>query len=712
MPPAVLPCPAAPPARPSDPFADLNPEQRAAVEHGSGEPHAPALLVLAGAGTGKTATLAARVARLMLDGADAQRILLLTFSRRAAGEMQRRVGRTVQRALGLPAHLPPPALPWAGTFHGIGARLLRAHGPAIGLPADFTVIDRGDAEDLMAWVRQDSALAAASRRAPLKGTCLAIYSRAVNGCRSVDEVVRQGFPWCLGWEADLRRLFSAYDEAKATQRLLDYDDILQHWVDLMAAPSAAARVAARFDHVLVDEYQDTNRLQAAILRGLRPDGRGLTVVGDDAQAIYGFRGAELRNILDFPRQFEPPAQVVALERNYRSTQPILDAANAVLAAAEEGFAKRLWTDRAQGERPQLVAVDDEAAQAAWVADDVLRRREQGVALRQQAVLFRAAQHGLALELELMRRGIPYRKYGGLKFLEAAHVKDLLSLLRWADNPRNELAGLRAMQLVAGVGPASARRIARVAALADQPLQALAQAAVPAAAQPGWHGFVALMQSLAAASGGPAWPADWHAALDWYAQQIDRLHQDPATRLADLRQLGESAARHASRASFLTELALDPPEAISDEAQPPHLDEDYLVLSTIHSAKGQEWSAVYVLNAVDGCIPADLAVGNAAGIEEERRLFHVALTRARHALSVVVPRRFFVTEQRALGDRHVHAPASRFLTEAAQACFDRLVPGAGEAIAAGPGAGSAAAPAEPAAEPQQDHPGRRLSARWR
>jgi len=658
---------APPPA--ADPFENLNEEQRAAVRHGADGDTRP-LLVIAGAGSGKTTTLAARVAHLIQRGADPARLLLLTFSRRAAGEMTQRAGRIVHQALGLPATTRPPALPWAGTFHAIGARLLRDYAEAIGLPTDFTILDRADAEDLMALVRQAQGLAATRLRFPQKGTCVAIYSRVVNSQGTLDAVLREAFPWCLGWESELQQLFSAYAQAKAQQHSLDFDDLLLYWSALMEAPELAGHVAGRFDHVLVDEYQDTNRLQAAILRGLQPDGRGLTVVGDDAQSIYAFRAAEVRNILDFPQQFARPARVVALERNYRSTQPILAASNAVIAEASERFAKTLWSDRPSSARPRIVTVPDEAAQARQVADRVLAWREEGIRLKQQAVLFRTAHHSAAVELELVRRRIPFVKFGGLKFLESSHVKDVLAILRWAENPRSRLAGFRVAQLVPGVGPANARK--------------LLDAMDAAAARADWAGFVALYDRLRAS---PGWPADLEAVNAWYLPLLQRLHEDAPARQADLAQLAQIAAGYASRERFLTELTLDPPAASSDEAGPPHLDEDYMILSTIHSAKGQEWGAVQILNVVDGCIPSEMSTGDAKQIAEERRLLYVGMTRARQHLELLVPQRFFVTEQSRLGDRHVYASLSRFITDQAAAHFERVAaqrpPGAEGA--AGPGA---------------------------
>jgi DNA helicase-2/ATP-dependent DNA helicase PcrA len=653
-------------------LATLNDAQRAAVLHGvdaalgPGQQDLRPLLVIAGAGSGKTSTLAHRVAHLIAGGADPQRLLLLTFSRRAAQEMGRRAGQVLQRVLGLAAQT-PPALPWAGTFHGIGARLLREYAAQIGLGENFTIHDRGDAEDLMGLVRHELGLSSSTRRFPHKGTCLSIYSRTVNTCAPLAEVLKEAFPWCAEWEAELKRLFGAYVEAKQQQQVLDYDDLLLYWSAMVAEPALAAQVGGRFDHVLVDEYQDTNLLQAAILRAMKPDGRGLTVVGDDAQSIYSFRGATVRNILDFPQQFGQPARIVTLERNYRSTQPILDVSNALIAGAAERHAKTLWTDKPSAGRPQLVLVPDEAQQACWVADRVLAHREGGLALKSQAVLFRTSSHSAALELELARRNIPYVKYGGLKFLEAAHVKDLLAVLRFAQNPRGRMAGFRVTQMIPGIGPVSSARLLDAMDQAGDPGAAVQDFVPPAAAQVEWQRFAATYAALRAP--GLPWPADMELALAWYLPHLERLHDDAAVRRGDVEQLARLAAGYGSRERFLTELTLDPPEATSDRPGPPLLDEDYLILSTIHSAKGQEWKSVHVLNVVDGCIPADVAQG-ARELEEERRLLYVAMTRARDHLHLLVPQRFYVTQQAARGDRHLYAGRTRFIPAADAQRFEQ------------------------------------------
>lgn len=644
-------------------LASLNPPQRAAVEHAA---DAGPLLVLAGAGTGKTLTLASRLAHLVAQGADPQRVLLMTFSRRAAAEMARRAATLLHQHLGLPPGTPPPVLPWCGTFHSVAARLLREEAPRIGLAPGFTVLDRSDAQDLMALTRQTQGLADSEHRVPMPPTCLAIHSRCVNTRQPLAQVVKSTFPWCLGHEADLARLFAAYGEAKLQQQCLDFDDLLLAWWHLMQVPEMAKRVRARFDQVLVDEVQDINRLQADLLLALKPDGQGLTAVGDDAQSIYAFRGAEVQHILGFPQRFEPPARVVTLTQNYRSTPQILDASNAVIACAEARFAKDLWTSRAAGCKPRLRVVEDEAAQARGVTDAVMAARETGLVLKRQAVLFRTGTHSAPLELELTRRGVPFVKYGGLKFMEAAHVKDVLAALRWADNPQARLAALRTARLVPGLGPASVRRLLdHTGALADYK--------PPSAAAQTWQTLLALMQHLR--SERARWPDDLKRVVDWYQPHLERLHDDARVRLADLEQLCQAAAGHRSRERFVTELTLDPPEASSDESGVPYRDEDYLILSTLHSAKGQEWNAVHILNVVDGCIPADMATGSSAEIEEERRLLYVGMTRARDELSLWMPQRFHVTQQRALGGRHLYALRSRFIPPPLLTFFDQTSPAA-------------------------------------
>jgi DNA helicase-2/ATP-dependent DNA helicase PcrA len=660
------------PVAPDDPYASLNREQRAAVEHdiGAQDGVSRPLLVIAGAGSGKTNTLAHRVARLIQSGADPQRILLLTFSRRAASEMTHRAGSVLQRVLGLRGSQAPTSLPWAGTFHSIGARLLRQYAGRIGLEESFTIHDRGDSEDLMGMVRHDIGLTQTQKRFPLKGTCLSIYSRVVNSRDPLPLVLQSTFPWCNEWEEELKTLFGAYVDAKQEQNVLDYDDLLLFWSEMAADPELGPELGELFDHVLVDEYQDTNRLQAAIITGMKPDGRGVMVVGDDAQSIYSFRGATVRNILDFPKQFSQPAQMITLDRNYRSTQPILDASNAVIDAALERHAKNLWTDKVSTALPQLVLIPDEAEQARWVCNRILEHREAGIALTAQAVLFRAASHSAALELELMRRNIPFVKFGGLKFLEASHIKDVLAVLRFAQNPSGRLAGFRVAQLIPGIGPANAAKLLDAVAEAAEPVLAVEQFVAPSKSSGDWQEFVDLFRALR--TPGLRWPADIELVKNWYMPHLERMHDDAQVRAADVEQLAALAGGYGTRENFLAEITLDPPEATSDRAGPPLLDEDYVILSTIHSSKGQEWKSVHVLNVVDGCIPSDMSTGNADDIEEERRLLYVAMTRAKEHLHLVVPNRFFIKQQAQMGDRHVYAARSRFISPAMLKHFEECV----------------------------------------
>ena len=650
-------------------LTSLNPQQRRAVEHGGSDLRdgAAPLLVIAGAGSGKTNTLAHRVGHLIVNGADPHRILLLTFSRRSAAEMTRRVERIAAKAISANAAAMADALKWSGTFHAIGARLIREYAEQIGLDRSFTIHDREDSADLMNLVRHDLGFSKTEKRFPTKGTCLAIYSRAVNSETPLDQLLGSVFPWCAMWHAELRRLFSAYVDAKQNQNVLDYDDLLLYWAQMMAEPAIATDVTGRFDHVLVDEYQDTNRLQASILLSLKPDGRGLTVVGDDAQSIYSFRAATVRNILDFPHHFSPPATIVTLDQNYRSTQPILAAANAVIDLASERFTKNLWSSRTSGELPQLVSVRDEGDQARYIVAKVLENRETGMALKAQAILFRASHHSGPLEVELTRRNIPFVKFGGLKFLDAAHVKDVLAVLRFAENPRDRVAGFRVLLLLPGVGPATAARALDDLADGGDAFTRLRDFAPPARAAKDWLTLGGLVQKLR--QGAAGWPAEIDLVRCWYEPHLERMCDDAVVRQADLVQLAQIAAGYPSRERFLTELTLDPPGATSDEAGVPLRDEDYLILSTIHSAKGQEWKSVFVLNTVDGCIPSDLGVGTTAEIEEERRLLYVAMTRAKDHLHLIVPQRFFVHQQSNHGDRHLYAARTRFITAAMLHLFE-------------------------------------------
>jgi DNA helicase II / ATP-dependent DNA helicase PcrA len=477
---------------------------------------------------------------------------------------------------------------------------------------------------------------------------------------TLQETLERHYPWCAQWEADLTRLYRAYVEQKQHASLLDYDDLLLYWHGMMAEPRLAQHIGAHFDHVLVDEYQDTNSLQAEILHALKPEGAGLAAVGDDAQAIYSFRAAAVENILGFATRFQPPAEVVTLAQNYRSTQQVLDVANSLMAEAPRQHRKYLLSIRGEGARPRLVTVDELPTQAEFVCTEVLRRREAGVPLKRQAVLFRSASHSDLLEVELSKRNVPFVKYGGLRFLEAAHIKDLLAVLRWADNPRNTLAAFRTLQLLPGMGPVNARAAIEHLEAAGHAFGALSGFTPPQTAASDWRRLLELMQSLAEPE--RPWPGQLHMVREWYQRHLERLYEQLHTRLGDLEQLELLSGQYPSRERFLTELTLEPPHASSDLAGGPTLDEDYLVLSTIHSAKGMEWDTVYVLNVVDGSFPSEFATGRAELIEEERRLLYVALTRAQNELLLIVPLKFHLKHQSRQGESHVYGGRSRFMTE--------------------------------------------------
>jgi ATP-dependent DNA helicase UvrD/PcrA len=657
---------------------ELNDEQRAAATHAGGP-----LLILAGAGTGKTTTLCARVAWLVSEGVPSERILLLTFTRRAAREM-------LQRARGLvpassrdrnPAHLPH-----GGTFHSVAHRLVRRHAAALGLPGGFGVLDAGDAADVLDLLREEHGHAKSKTRFPRKGTLLDIYSRTVNAQEPLSGVIEEHFPWCSEHREAISALFRAYTARKRELGVADLDDLLLYWRALAADAVIGPRLASAFDHVLIDEYQDVNGLQVDLARSLGSHGPAVTAVGDDFQAIYGFRSASAAHILDFPEHF-PGTRVVTLERNYRSTQPVLDAANALAAQATRAFPKRLRADRDGGVRPKVIHVRDEAAQAEEVCERILEAREQGSELRAQAVLARTSHDSDLLELELTRRRIPFHKYGGLRYLEAAHVKDFVATLRLVDNGADDVAWFRVLQLVEGVGPASARKAitamssgeirlaeavrdeageGRLAAIPDR-LAAwpAAREVIPSAARAGAD---ALIAALRAARDEPRPGPRAEGLRDVLAPLIKLRYPDGALRIQDFDQLVAAAHQATDPRHFVAELVLDPPSSSADIAQPPHLDEDYLTISTIHSAKGLEWDSVHVLAVYDGNFPACMSAGTSESIDEERRLLYVGMTRARRTLTLYVPVRYH-HRPHGRDDAHGYGKPSRFLTPEVLAACD-------------------------------------------
>jgi DNA helicase-2/ATP-dependent DNA helicase PcrA len=655
----------------------LDDAQMAAATHGDGP-----LVVMAGAGTGKTRALTARVAWLLERGVAAEKILLLTFTRRAADDM-------LARAVALIGAEPGRRRPRGGTFHAVAHGDVAAHAGSLGLPHSFTVLDPGEAADLMDLLRGQhgpvettlGTTAGTTVRMPRSATLVEAYSRCINTQRPLREVLAVDYPWCEPHLEEMAELFRAFTARKRAAGLVDFDDLLLYWRALLGHDELGSHLAGRFEHVLVDEYQDVNTLQVDIVRSLRPEGRGLTVVGDDAQAIYGFRGADARHLHDVAERW-PDTTVLRLEHNFRSRQSILDLANAV-RPAENGRALQLYSDRPPGSRPLLVRCHDAPAEARAVADAVLEAHERGVALREQAVLVRAAHHSDLVEIELSVRRIPYRKYGGLRFLEAAHVKDFVTAARLLDNPHDEIAWFRLLRLHQGIGPARARAlVAMLQPGIDDVLPHWpdAVAAAPAATR---SALSATLDGLSAARRRTTPGERAEAVLAVLRPLALARYPDAAIRLGDLERLVATAATVADLQGWLAELTLDPPRSTGHLAGPPHLDEDYLVLSTIHSAKGLEWSIVHLPHLVDGAFPSDMALTSPAGLAEERRLFYVATTRARDELRMYTPLRM-PHHRHGRDDRHSFAPASRFLDAAALATMEieELSP-AREPVPAGP-----------------------------
>jgi len=652
----------------------LNEQQRRAVTHQGGP-----LLVLAGAGTGKTRTLVARAAWLRdHQGVQACRILLLTFTRRAASDM---LARAASAGKGSSERI------CGGTFHAIAHKIIRQHAESFSLPPQFTILDPGDVADILDVLRPDHGLAEVGQRAPRAAACADIYTRCVNTGRPVSEVVTAGFPWCTPFAGQLASLFRAYTARKRARHLLDFDDLLLLWQAALADPVAGPVLRGMFDAVLVDEYQDVNAVQASIVRLLQPDGRELTCVGDDAQAIYGFRGADPAHLWQLTDAY-PGLDIIRLDRNYRSRQGVLDLANLIRPSAP-GLDLTLTGDRGPGMPPLLVRCHDEATQAREICSRVLDAYEDGSALRDQAVLVRAAHHSDILEIELSARKIPYVKFGGLRFTDTAHVRDFLAAARILANPADDLAWFRLLRLHDGIGPVHARQVlARLdsggsgpgssgpggrdpdTAGGDVPQDCWPQAwpqAVEAAPPRSRAALAASLKRLADAAGDPA-ASQATAILAALNPLIRARYHDAAARIADLERLAEAAAAHPSLHDALVELTLDPPVSGADLAGPPRLDEDYLTISTIHAAKGLEWPIVHLSHLVDGALPSDMALGDPGGLAEEHRLFYVALTRARDHLYMYAPQRLHY-RRRGRDDRYGFGQLTRFLHPRALAACD-------------------------------------------
>ncbi len=596
----------------------LNPQQLAAVC----APDGPAL-VIAGAGSGKTRTLVYRVAYLIDRGVDPGTILLLTFTRKSAQEMLKRAGLLIgsrcERVAG-------------GTFHSTANVLLRRYGRSIGLEPGFTIMDRGDAEDLLNLMRTHLGLHEKEKRFPRKGTIAEIFSKADNTLQSLEDVLLQDFVHLAEHLPDLEKLKRAYEEAKRQRQLLDYDDLLLRLRALLdATPDSRWAVGRQYRYILVDEYQDTNRLQADLIRKLADGHDNVMVVGDDSQSIYAFRGATFRNIMDFPTLF-PGTTIYKLEENYRSTQPILNLANAVIRSASEKYTKHLFTRKLEGPLPVVAQTDGEHAQSRFVAQKILELREEGTPLDEIAVLFRSSFHSFDLEIELARRDLPFVKRGGFRLIETAHVKDLLAHLRVVENPLDAVSWNRLLLLVDGIGPRKAQTVIASVLKSDRPVEALKTASGRLS---GLKELARVLQEVGRP--GRLTPAEQVNELyGYYLPILREQYDDYPKRMRDLEQLYAMAERYQRLEDFLADLALEPLEESVADVEAPDRDDERLVLSTIHSAKGLEWQAVFVIWAVDGRFPSMYSFSTDEELEEERRLFYVAVTRAKRHLYVTYP----------------------------------------------------------------------------
>lgn len=642
--------------------AELNEEQFRVATATPG-----AALVVAGAGSGKTRAITYRVAYLIEQGVSPARIMLATFTNRAAREMLRRVemltsGGDVRRV-------------WGGTFHRIANLILRRHAASIGYESNYTILDSEDAKDFVSTCVDEAGVDTKARRFPKAEVLQDIISYANNTDRPIEDVIARRYPHFEPLAQSIKRVDTIYMERKRERNVMDYDDLLMNWKRLlMEKPDIAALYADQFQHILVDEYQDTNKLQAEIIDLLAVKHRNVMVVGDDAQSIFAWRGAEFTNIYEFPQRY-PEARTFKLETNYRSTPEILGLANTAIAANRKQFPKILHAARpSKGLPPALVPCRDADQQAAFVAARILELRDEGVPLEEIAVLYRSHYHSLELQLELTRRGIPYRIRSGVRFFEQAHIKDVISYLRIITNPRDELAWKRILRLIPQVGPATANRIWEQLAYAPDPLAMIRRADFNVAPRrgSGWTEFISLLESLVKdeTRGSPAKQIELILARG-YESYLAATYENAEARLEDLRQLAHYSARYNSTEDFLAELALlsteryGAPQALTGEDVVMGGDEDeILTLTSVHQAKGLEWRAVFIIWAADGKFPSPRSLRDAEGEEEERRLWYVALTRAADQLYITYP--LMVTDY---SRQTVVQKPSRFVTEVPPELYD-------------------------------------------
>jgi len=618
----VLPPDSGGPSKAIDYANALNQEQLAVVLEGDGP-----CLVLAGAGSGKTRTLTYRVAYLIERGVAPSSILLLTFTNKASKEMVERV----ELVLG-----PSAKGIWGGTFHSIAARLLRTFADELGYTSNFSILDQEDSRDLIKAVMKDLSIDPKARRFPTAGVVGDILSFARNTQQPIADALETKHPNFQQFDGEITEIGRQYQLRKKAANAMDFDDLLTNMAILLDHPTIGPRLSGRFQYVLVDEYQDTNAVQARLVKGFSKAHGNVVAVGDDAQSIYAFRGADVKNILSFPEQFNG-AKIFKLLTNYRSTPEILALANDSLSHNKDQFEKELVGLRASGGKPKLVACSSASQEARYVAENILQARASGTALANMAVLFRSSAHSQQLEFELIKRDVPYEYRGGQKFFERAHIKDVVSFLRVFQNPKDEVAWLRVLGLQTGIGAATAISLSaqiRASEFIDDVAEAVGTTRPPSRGQSGWQDFTRIVNAMAAIGRLPAQLIRCVAAST-YQDYLEREYPNFRERLEDLEQLALFAESYDDLTNFLNDLSLyDSVSAGRQEAG--RGDEEKMVLSTIHQAKGLEWDTVFIIHLADTAFPNRRAMTEEGGMEEERRLFYVAVTRARRELYLSYP----------------------------------------------------------------------------
>ncbi|MDD5610736.1 MAG: ATP-dependent helicase [Candidatus Omnitrophica bacterium] len=596
---------------------ELNPAQLEAVESIDG-PH----LVIAGAGSGKTRTLVYRVAYLVEHGIKPEEILLLTFTRKAAEEMLRRASLILDERCSRVS---------GGTFHSFANSILRKYAKLVGISHNFTILDRADSEDAVNLIRTQLGFNKKDKRFPRKKALMEVISGSINRAKTLEEILYDEYPQFVEWAKEIEEVRKEYNKYKHAKSLLDYDDLLIYFKNLLVEHEAVrSQLARKYKYIMVDEYQDTNKLQAYIVSLLSAEHKNILVVGDDSQSIYSFRGANFKNIMDFPSIFKG-TKVITLEENYRSTQAILDMTNEVISFAEEKYPKKLFTQKQGGKPPVFVEVKDENSQSKYIVDKILELREEGMELNEMAVLFRSGWHSHDLEIELANRNIPFAKYGGQKFVEAAHIKDVIAHLRIAYNILDQVSWYRALLLMRGVGTKTAEKLVTDIITQNKGLS-LDEKMLGRI-----EDLDSLFKILKGIDKNKDKPVSLiRAFLKYYQPLLKEKYDDFNKRLNDLDSLERIASRYETLEKFLTDMALEPPERSIIEAGAKDKDDSCLTLSTIHSAKGLEWRTVFLIYAAEGHLPSYLSLEDNDALEEERRLLYVAVTRAKENLFVLKP----------------------------------------------------------------------------